>query len=584
MAASFAGVLFLTVLLPTSASGQSDDDSSDALTAVGSIILGDSALAGAEAETGDGAATASEAPSITAEASTSDTGSITEVAPATDEPTAPIETAPAPMDAASDTDDSATDEPATAEPGDEADDDQSATASDDTSTDSETDSDAAASDTAATDTSAEDTLVDTDEDLPTGSDASDATSDDEETDEESEEPAAQENEAGVADDGVITPPDVVFPVVGPVNYVDTWGACRGVGCSRGHKGVDIFGAKLAPMVAASDGVITADRRSGLGISGNMVILTSDDGWRYLYIHVNNDTPGTDDGANPQGWIIPNRLRVGSRVKAGDVIGYLGDSGNAETTPAHVHFEIHEPGVGAVNPTPYVQAAQEAGRVVSTGSLASTAEGRAEYGPVVSAWYRALLKREPTDIELFAWTDRFDIDFATLDDLIADLTMTKARRDPAGAVVRSFEVALNRRPTINELRSWEQEYRSGKSLDDITGALIASGPFSSVNGDLTDEEFVRVIYNNAIGVDPSSERLADWVTSFDDGEPRSSLTAYWADSYSVKNSTWHGLEVIQAFRAALDRLPNDDEYDLWVDHLNDGGLIPDIVANIRQDQE
>lgn len=375
-------------------------------------------------------------------------------------------------------------------------------------------------------------------------------------------------------------PEITFPVVGPVNFSDTWGACRGIGCSRGHKGVDVFGHKLAPLVAADDGVITFERRSGLTISGNTVIIENDAGWRFLYIHLNNDAPGTDDGSNPQGWIIPNRLRAGDRVEAGQVIGYLGDSGNAETTPAHVHFEIHAPGIGAINPTPFVQEAKDAGRTISVASLASTPEGRAESAPTVVAWYKALLKREPTDMELFAWTDRFDIDFATTDDLIADLTMAKQRRDPAGAVVRSFRVALDRLPSLNELRQWEVAYRDGTDLADIAAVLIGSGQFANTHGTLSDADFVRVIYRNAIGVDPSEERLDDWLTAMADGTSRSEVSAALADSYSVKNSTWHGLEVIQAYRASLDRLPDSEEYALWVAHLDSGGLIPDVVEAIR----
>jgi len=167
---------------------------------------------------------------------------------------------------------------------------------------------------------------------------------------------------------------ILFPVVGKVNYTDTFGACRS-GCTRTHKGVDIFGTKLAPLVAAADGTIVSVRRSALTRAGNMVTIKDDEGWFYVYLHLNNDSPGTDDGANPQGWILPNRLRVGNRVKSGDVIGYLGDSGNAETTPAHLHFEIHQPGVGVINPTPSVKAAQDAGRVRPVASLASTGDAR-----------------------------------------------------------------------------------------------------------------------------------------------------------------------------------------------------------------
>lgn len=458
------------------------------------------------------------------------------------------------------------------DPAENGDDDEDPTEpSDENGTDPATDDEAPADETADDDEATDD--QDDDETTDDGEEAEDEEADEEETVEEDPEPV----ETVTDEEGN---PIITFPVVGPVNFVDTWGACRGVGCHRGHKGVDIFAHKLAPLVAAADGVISGDRRSAMGISGNTLVLTTDDGWRYLYIHLNNDSPGTDDGSNPQAWIVPNRARVGDRVKAGDVIGYVGDSGNAERTPSHVHFEVHRPGEGAINPTPAVRSAQEAGRVIPVSALASTPEGRAEHEPTILAWYRALLDRDPTPEELFAWADRFDIDFATADDLIADLTMAKPRRDAAGTIVRAFEVALKRRPSLNEIRQWEEAYRNGADLDVITKTLIESDPFRDKHGELSDEEFVRVIYRNAIGVDPSPDRLEDWLTLFAEGSPRETLTTYWADSYSVKNSTWHDLEVVQSFRAALDRMPTDEEHAQWVGHLDAGGLIPDVVDAIR----
>src|SRR5262249_46808155 len=74
-----------------------------------------------------------------------------------------------------------------------------------------------------------------------------------------------------------------------------------------------------------------------------------DGWEYWYIHINNDTPGTDDGANPRQWRFAPGIAVGTHVKAGQFIAYMGDSGDAETTQAHLHFELHEPSGTAIDP-------------------------------------------------------------------------------------------------------------------------------------------------------------------------------------------------------------------------------------------
>jgi len=142
------------------------------------------------------------------------------------------------------------------------------------------------------------------------------------------------------------PYQIVFPVAGTSNYSDTFGAPRG---TKTHEGQDIFGVKGQPLLAAADGTITW-MRWGTGVrSGNLLQLTDDTGWFYYYIHLNNDTPGTDDGANRYDQAFADGISIGQRVKAGEVIGYLGDSGDAEPTTPHLHFEIHKPGGAVINP-------------------------------------------------------------------------------------------------------------------------------------------------------------------------------------------------------------------------------------------
>jgi murein DD-endopeptidase MepM/ murein hydrolase activator NlpD len=69
----------------------------------------------------------------------------------------------------------------------------------------------------------------------------------------------------------------------------------------------------------------------------------------VYIHLNNDTPGTDDGANLRQHAFAAGIDKGSKVTAGQTVGFLGDSGNAEEAGAHLHFELHAPDGTVVNP-------------------------------------------------------------------------------------------------------------------------------------------------------------------------------------------------------------------------------------------
>jgi hypothetical protein len=149
---------------------------------------------------------------------------------------------------------------------------------------------------------------------------------------------------------------IAFPVLGPVQYSNDWGQCR-AGCARRHEGTDLIGVRMQPLLAAVDGTITRIRHENVGTAGTTITVTGADGWYYNYFHLNNDTPGTDDGAAGHEWQVPPHLTVGSRVRAGQVIAYMGDSGNAEGSVPHLHFEIRTPDRIPVNPYHSLVAAQ-----------------------------------------------------------------------------------------------------------------------------------------------------------------------------------------------------------------------------------
>lgn len=120
------------------------------------------------------------------------------------------------------------------------------------------------------------------------------------------------------------------PVGGPTSFVDSWGAPRSGG--RSHQGVDMMAAHGTPQVAIVSGTITYAAYDSLG--GNIQYLSGDDGNLYIYIHQREN------------------VVTGGRVSAGQLISYVGDTGNAAGSP-HLHFEFHPGGGAAVNPTPLV---------------------------------------------------------------------------------------------------------------------------------------------------------------------------------------------------------------------------------------
>ena len=149
---------------------------------------------------------------------------------------------------------------------------------------------------------------------------------------------------------------IAFPALGTVHYGNDWGNCRD-GCARRHQGTDLIGVRMQPLVAAVDGTVTRIRYENVGTAGSVISITGTDGWYYNYFHVNNDTPGTDDGLAGHEWQTSPQLTIGSTVRAGQVIGYMGDSGNAEGSVPHLHFEIRQPDRTPVNPYHSLAAAQ-----------------------------------------------------------------------------------------------------------------------------------------------------------------------------------------------------------------------------------
>jgi hypothetical protein len=143
-------------------------------------------------------------------------------------------------------------------------------------------------------------------------------------------------------------PRIVFPVVAKTVYTDDFGAPRGSGA---HQGNDLMARKKSPVVAAEAGRVSIYNRSAR--AGCMLYLYGRSGTTYMYIHLNNDRTMRNDnrGRCRLGVAYAPNLRPGrkTRVAAGQLIGYVGNSGDANWGAAHLHFEVHPRGRGAVSP-------------------------------------------------------------------------------------------------------------------------------------------------------------------------------------------------------------------------------------------
>ena len=128
--------------------------------------------------------------------------------------------------------------------------------------------------------------------------------------------------------------DLRMPIVGITarNLGDSWGAPRDGG-KRSHRGIDIFAPRGAGVVAVADGVISyiGDQPKG----GHCLWLSTESGTSFYYAHLDRWAPGIYEGLE---------------VKAGTLLGFVGNTGNAVTTPPHLHFSINQ-NDEMVNPYP-----------------------------------------------------------------------------------------------------------------------------------------------------------------------------------------------------------------------------------------
>jgi murein DD-endopeptidase MepM/ murein hydrolase activator NlpD len=128
-----------------------------------------------------------------------------------------------------------------------------------------------------------------------------------------------------------------FPVQPACYFIDTWQEARGA--TRKHEGVDIIANRGTPLLAVNDGIITRTYDvAKSALSGNALRLTMADGTYFFYAHLDSFAPG---------------IAIGTPVTAGQVIGFVGSTGNTNTP--HLHFEVHPKGGAPINPFPIVKA-------------------------------------------------------------------------------------------------------------------------------------------------------------------------------------------------------------------------------------
>lgn len=393
---------------------------------------------------------------------------------------------------------------------------------------------------------------------------------------------------------------IMFPVLpdpklGKAVWSDTYLAPRGSG--RRHEGQDLMGNKMLKLLACVDGTVVELRHQS---SGNSLYLKGDDGWYYCYLHINNDTPGTDDGKNAFEHAFAPGLKKGDRVTKGQHIAYLGDSGNAEGSGAHLHFEIRMPhknwyNASAVNAHYSLLAAEPA--VLGGGGEAPTGSSDVELsdsGPFVPfAHAEDFVERQALDFLGTAPTAAWITDAAArleegridADGFIRELMQEETWAGIVDPTIRLYGAYFLRRPDTAGLKYWVGKVRDKTSLDAISQEFASSSEFKSRYGRLGNAEFVKLVYENVFERAPDNAGLLHWTYQLDHGKTRGWVMRQMCESREYIAKTAEEVAVISAFLGLLGKSPSAGDLTGWATMARaDFGAVGVLVRQIRTSPE
>lgn len=368
---------------------------------------------------------------------------------------------------------------------------------------------------------------------------------------------------------------------GGVYWSDTYGACRS-GCSRSHQGVDMLGPKLTPLLAVADGYVSWMRHdSG---RGNNLVLTDDDGWEYHYIHINNDSPGTDDGSNPIEYAFSARIadawQAGEwrnlRVSAGELVAFMGDSGNAEGCCSHLHFEIVKPGGANINPTASVDAALAYGRAFPQGlTVDPSLLGPYETLETLKAdLYRTLVGRSASTAELLAL--RASLEASGFSASIAPFTDIDSQ---SADIDRLYVAYFNRLPDYGGYSFWHGRLNEGWGMLDASRYFSESPEYRATYGDADFGEFLDIVYREVLGRAPDEGGKAYWLDALENNPrvERATIIAFFTDSDELRAMTEKRSEMVALTALFSERMPTEAEIDSW-QSLRSSMPLEDAIAD------
>jgi hypothetical protein len=191
-------------------------------------------------------------------------------------------------------------------------------------------------------------------------------------------------------------------------------------------------------------------------------------------------------------------------------------------------------------------------------------------------FRDWAGRAPKADELASWRTRLGNDSATPEGLVDGL-VGGTYAAPAAPITRLFNAYFLRLPDKSGLDYWIGRYRAGTGIKTISQNFASSQEFKQRYGNLSNADFVRLVYQNVLGRQPDAAGLNHWVTQLSKGATRGSVMVGFSESSEYKTKTKAVTDIVTTFRFMLNRVPTAQERATWEPQLKAGTPRSQLIA-------
>lgn len=217
-------------------------------------------------------------------------------------------------------------------------------------------------------------------------------------------------------------------------------------------------------------------------------------------------------------------------------------------------------------------------------------GPFDLGPFLTAedlvlqQYRDFLGREGEEAGVEIWTSTLIAGQITPEQTIDEFMGSAEFGLRIAPVVRLYFTTFLRLPDYEGLLTWVNAANAGWSLERIADEFTTSEEFSLTYGELSDEEFVELLYNNVLerGSDPAGR--SDWVARLESGQSRGAILVGFSESPEYRSKSEHEVIVTMAYLGMLRRAPEDGGFEYWVKRMDDGLSRYELMAGFFRSDE